>query len=217
MVTAARVSLDSSALLDPAAGIWRGLGTTAIKLMATPLALQPSEYIQNKWKGLKHGETKEVRVAAAHNGQAIFFRIEWDDPSDDSHPNDMSAFPDQAGVMLPIKDDGVIEQMGEEARPVNMWLWRADQETPHYVTAMGRGTTKRHADPPLAARGSWQDGKWTIVISRPFNVNLPAADVVPLAPGVTHKCTFAVWQGANKERAGLKAYGAIWEPLEIEA
>lgn len=217
MVTAARVSLDSAALLDPGAGVWRGLGQTSIKLMATPLVLQPSEYIQNKWKDLQHGQTKEVRVAAAHNGQAIFFRLEWEDGSDDSHPNDMSAFPDQAGVMLPIKDDGVIEQMGEEERPVNMWLWHADQEIPHYVTAMGRGTTKRHADSPLSARAAWSDGVWAVVISRPFNVSLPAADVVPLAPGVTHKCTFAVWQGANKERAGLKAYGPVWEALEIEA
>jgi DMSO reductase family type II enzyme heme b subunit len=217
MVTVARVASASETLADPEAGDWRGRGTERIQLMATPLALQPSEYVQNKWKDLKHGQTKEVRVAAAHNGQAIFFRLEWDDPSDDSHPNDMADFPDQAGVMLPIKDDALIEQMGEADRPVNMWLWRADIETPHYLTSTGRGTTTRHPDAPLTGRGAWRDGVWAVVISRPFYVNLPAAAVVPLAPGMTHKCTFAVWQGANKERAGLKAYGAVWQPLEIEA
>jgi hypothetical protein len=28
---------------------------------------------------------------------------------------------------------------------------------------------------------------------------------------------FAVWQGANQERGGLKAVTLDWEPLEIEA
>lgn len=217
MVKAARVSAPSETLMDADADAWRSLGTEKVALMATPLASQPSEYVQNKWAALQHGTTSEVRVAAAHNGQAIFFRLEWDDAIDDSHPTDMADFPDQAGVMLPLKDTAVIEQMGDTANPVNMWLWRADIETPHYVTATGRGASKRYAESPLSGRGRWRDGAWAVVISRPFNVSLPAAVVVPLAPGMTHQCTFAVWQGSNKERAGLKAYGALWQTLEIEA
>ena len=88
----------------------------------------------------------------------------------------MADFPDQAGVMLPIKDDAVIEQMGDAAKPVNMWLWRADVETPFYVTAAGRGTTTRHADSPLSGRGAWRDGAWAVVVSRPFNVK-PAGGI----------------------------------------
>ena len=85
------------------------------------------------------------------------------------------------------------------------------------MTAEGRGTSTRHADSPLEpAAAVWRDGTWAVVVSRPFNVNLPAALVVPLAPGMTHKCTFAIWQGSNKERGGLKAYGPVWQPLEIE-
>jgi DMSO reductase family type II enzyme heme b subunit len=216
MVSVARVSDSSETLIDADAGAWRGLGTQKVALMATPLVLQPSEYVQNKWATLHHGATSEVRVAAAHNGQAIFFRLEWDDAVDDSHPTDMADFPDQAGVMLPLKDTAVIEQMGDEANPVNMWLWRADVDTPYYVTAAGKGWATRQADSPLSGRGRWRDGVWAVVISRPFNVNLPAAVVVPLAPGMKHQCTFAVWQGSNKERAGLKSYGAVWQPLEIE-
>jgi DMSO reductase family type II enzyme heme b subunit len=216
MVTSARVSAPSDTLLDPEAAEWSGVRTEPIQLLATPLLLQPSEYVQTKWGALKHGETKEIRVAAAHNRDAIFFRMEWDDATDDSRPDDMADFPDQVGVMLPLKDDAVMEQMGDPAKPVNMWLWRGDVETPHYVTAEGRGTTTRHPESPLRGRGAWRDGVWSVVISRPFNVNLPAAFVVPLAPGMTHKCSFAIWQGANKERAGLKAYVPVWQPLEIQ-
>ena len=56
-----------------------------------------------------------------------------------------------------------------------------------------------------------------MVIARPFNVPLAAEFIVPLAPGMQHKCTFAVWQGSGKERGGLKAYVPLWQPLEIEA
>lgn len=217
MVKAARVSASSDALLDPQGDAWRSLGRERIQMTATTLSQQPSEYVRAKWAALKHGETKEIRVAAAHNAEAIFFRLEWDDATDDSHPNDMADFPDQAGVMLPIKADALIEQMGERFKPVNMWLWRADVETPYYVTATGHGTANRHAESPLSGRGAWRDGTWSVVISRPFHVRLPSEFVVPLAPGVVHKCTFAVWQGSNKERGGLKAYGPVWQTLEIEA
>jgi DMSO reductase family type II enzyme heme b subunit len=40
---------------------------------------------------------------------------------------------------------------------------------------------------------------------------------VNLGPGDTGKVAFAVWQGANQERGGLKATSLDWEPLEIEA
>ena len=158
-------------------------GEERIQLLATALTLQPSEYVRTKWAALKHGETKEIRVAAAHNAQAIYFRLEWDDATDDGRPNDTADFPDQASVMLPIKADALIEQMGERYKPVNMWLWRADVETPYYVTAAGRGTANRHADSPLSGRGAWRDGTWSVVISRPFHVKLPSEFVVPLAPG----------------------------------
>jgi complex iron-sulfur molybdoenzyme family reductase subunit gamma len=217
MVKAVQIWVSGDQLLDPEGDLWRGIAKERIALQATPPILQPSEYVQNKWTSLPYGQTPEVRVAAAHNGKAIFFRLEWDDAVDDSHPNDMANFPDQCGVMLPIKDDAPIAEMGMPATPVNMWLWRADLETPHYVTAEGRGTTTRHPDAPLTGKGVWRNGVWQVVLSRPFNVSLPAAFVVPLAPGLKHKCTFAVWQGSNKERAGLKAYQPLWQPLEIEA
>jgi DMSO reductase family type II enzyme heme b subunit len=217
MVRAVRLTASTEALLDPDARTWSALGPQSIQLSSSPLVLQPSEYIQNKWNSLTHGQTPEVRVRAAHNGEAIFFRLEWDDAVDDSHPNNMANFPDQAGVMLPLKDDAPIAEMGLEKQPVNMWLWRADVDAPFYVTAKGRGTTTRHADTPLKGKGAWRNGTWAAVIARPFNVNLPAEFVVPLAPGMTHKCTFAVWQGSNKERGGLKAYHPLWESLEIDA
>lgn len=216
MVTVHRVPASSGELLDPGSAAWRSIAAERIELDTVPLVLQPSEYVQVKWKDLPYGQTAEVAVSAAHNREAIFFRLHWQDDTDDSRPNDMADFPDQAAVMLPIADDAPISEMGLPDKPVNMWLWRADLESPLYVTATGRGTTMRHPDSPLSAKAEYSDGSWQVVISRPFNVPLQAQYVVPLAPGITHKCTFAVWQGSNKERAGLKAYGPVWQPLEVE-
>jgi complex iron-sulfur molybdoenzyme family reductase subunit gamma len=219
MVKAVKItSAANELLLDPDGDPWRAVEKQPVSMLATPLVSMPSEYMQNKWASLPYGEIPEVQVAAAHNGQAIFFRLEWDDPSDDSGINEMADFPDQCGVMLPINDDAVIAEMGMVANPVNMWLWRAGVETPLYVTAEGRGTSSYYADSPLSGKGAWREGRWRVVIARPFTLtNIPAKLMVPLAPGMKHKCTFAVWQGSNKERAGLKAYQPSWQPLEIEA
>jgi DMSO reductase family type II enzyme heme b subunit len=187
-----------------------------LQLAATPLVMQPSGYVQTKWKDLGHGALSELRVAAAHNGQEIGFRLEWDDATNDGNPDDMAEFPDQAAVMMPIKETASMMEMGTPEQPVNLGLWRPDLETPNYVTATGRGTTVRHRDPPLAGRGEWHEGRWRVVIARSFHVSLPVEHVVPLAPGVTHKVTFAVWQGSSQERAGLKAYHPLWLPLEVE-
>jgi DMSO reductase family type II enzyme heme b subunit len=217
MVTAVQIWTSHESLIDPEGALWGGIAKQRVSLLASPIVSQPSEYIQNKWASLKWGATPEVRVAAAHNGKAIYFRLEWDDAVDDSKPADMADFPDQCGVMLPLKNDALIAEMGAPALPVNMWQWRADLPTPRYVTAEGRGTSTYYADSPLSGQGVWRNGVWHVVISRPFNVNLPAALVVPMAPGLKHKCTFAVWQGSNKERGGLKAYQPLWQPLEIES
>jgi DMSO reductase family type II enzyme heme b subunit len=213
---AARVDAADDTLLDASSAAWRGAETKTLPLQATPLVMQPSEYVQAKWEDLGHGALPELSVAASHNGSTLFFRLEWRDDTDDSQPDDMSRFPDQAAVMLPIKETASMMEMGTAEEPVNMWLWRGDQQEPLYVTAMGRGTAIRHPDRVLAGSAVWRDGRWRVVIGRPFHVSLPVEQIVPLAPGVTHKCTFAVWQGAAQERAGLKAYHPLWEPLEVE-
>jgi steroid C-25 hydroxylase gamma subunit len=211
-----RVAESTQALVDPRHDAWDRLQDERIELTPVPLVLQPSEYTQVKWADAEYGDTPAVRVSAAYNREAVFFHMRWNDPTDDSRPGDMANFPDQAAVMLPIGDDAPISEMGLPDHPVNMWLWRADVETPLYVTATGRGTTMRHHESPLLGGAVHRGGSWHVVVARPFNVRLESQYVVPLAPGVNHRCTFAIWQGSNKERAGLKAYGPVWEPLEME-
>jgi DMSO reductase family type II enzyme heme b subunit len=105
--------------------------------------------------------------------------------------------------------------MGSANQPVNAWYWRADLEAPISVTATGLGTTVRSANGSLSAAGSYESGGWRVVISRPFAVK--GQGLVALSPGQSGQVGFAVWQGSNQERAGIKATSLDWEPLEIQA
>ncbi|HLA19577.1 MAG TPA: ethylbenzene dehydrogenase-related protein, partial [Dehalococcoidia bacterium] len=178
-----------------------------------PWASQPSEYARNAWKDRPYGQTGAVRVAAAHNGEALFFRLSWQDETKDDGIRDTTQFADAAAVLLPARDDAPLQTMGSPEQPVNAWLWRADLEAPISVTATGLGSTVRSTGGSLSAAGSYESGRWRVVISRPFAVQ--GQDLVALSPGQTGKVGFAVWQGSNQERAGVKATTADWLPLEI--
>ncbi len=183
-------------------------------LEPAPWASQPSMYVLNAWKERPYGLTSQVRVAAAHNGEALFFRLSWQDETKDDSMGDTDRFTDAAAVLIPIRRDAPLQAMGSPEQPVNAWYWRPDLESPLSVTASGLGTTVRHQNASLTASASYGRGGWQVVISRPFAVEGDA--VVPLHRGMTTKVAFAVWQGSNQDRAGVKAATLEWQPLEIE-
>jgi len=199
--------------MDPAAAEWAAAPEETLPLQQTPWASQPSEYARNAWKDRPYGQTAAVAVAAAHNGEALFFRLSWADDSKDDGIRDTTQFADGAAVLFPVRGDAQLQTMGSPEQPVNAWYWRADLEAPLAITATGLGTTVRSKNGSLSAAGSYEAGGWQVVISRPFAAR--GDGVVVLAPGQAGKVGFAVWQGSNQERAGIKATSADWQPLEI--
>lgn len=183
-------------------------------LEPTPWASQPTEYVINAWKERPYGLTGQLRVAAAHNGEALFFRLSWQDETEDTGIPDTDRFTDGAGVLFPVRSDAPLLTMGTPERAVNAWYWRRDLEEPLSVTATGLGTTVRQSNASLAAAASYGDGGWQVVISRPFSAR--GDEEVALMPGQTTSAGFAVWQGSNQERAGIKGATLEWQPLEIE-
>jgi DMSO reductase family type II enzyme heme b subunit len=200
--------------MDPAAPEWASAPEETLALQQTPWASQPSEYAQNAWKDRPYGLTSAVKVAAAHNGEALFFRLSWQDETKDDGIRDTTQFADGAAVLLPVRDDAPLQAMGSPEQPVNAWYWRADLEAPIAVTATGLGTTVRSKSGSLSAAGSYEAGSWRVVISRPFAAGGNGFAV--LRPGQAGKVGFAVWQGSNQERAGIKATTLDWQPLEIQ-
>lgn len=184
-------------------------------MQPTPVGSQPSMYVVNAWKDRPYGLTDRLQVAAAHNGEALFFRLSWLDETRDDSVADTDRFVDGAAVLFPLRSDAPLQTMGAPDKGVNAWYWRSDLEGSLSVTATGLGTTVRHSNGSLSAAASYRDGGWQVVISRPFRARGEGG--VALRPGQTTKASFAVWQGSNQERAGIKATTLDWLPLEIEA
>lgn len=215
MVRAIRVDAPASGILDPASSLWRSAPPESLTLQPTPLAAQPSEYVQVSWRGRPHGVIQEVTAQAAHNGEALFFRLRWADDTRDDVISDIDRFTDAAAVLFPLLGDAPLTSMGSPRQPVSAWYWRPDFEAPLSVTVQGVGTAVRRQNPFLRAAAVYGDGGWTLVISGPFSLQEDYS--VDLGPGKTWKVAFGIWQGSNRERAGLKAVTMEWQPLEIEA
>jgi DMSO reductase family type II enzyme heme b subunit len=101
---------------------------------------------------------------------------------------------------------------------VNIWYWNAGSDEAQNLAAGGFGSTTRFDTKSLKASAQHnadQGGQWTVVFSRPLasegdhEADMTALDGVQLA--------FAVWQGANGERDGLKRTSTDWMTLSTGA
>ena len=206
-------------MLEPLGAVWEGGAGETLKLDATPLANQPSEYIKASRDAKQIGKVRSLAVQAAHNGQDVFFRLVWEDEGADRAFTDTNVFVDGCGVLMPIKaEDTPIDEMGSKDVPVNAWFWRADREDQAQNTfAKGLGTTEFSKECAVQTKSVWENGRWTVVFARALVVPGQPEESVQLAVGGTVKVGFAVWEGSNQERAGLKSFSKEWRELVLEA
>lgn len=212
-----RIEARSEELLDPTAIAWQRVAPEEVTLSPTPIALQPSEYVRVTWQEKPFGQLPKVDVQGAHNGDKVFFRLVWDDSSRDDRIADTTQFIDAAAVLFPIAPDAPVAGMGLPGKPVNAWLWRPDWDAPKNVAVEGVGTTQRRDDASLSGAGRHENSRWTVVISRSFAANGAPKGTASLKPGAASRIAFAVWEGANQERAGIKSYSLDWIDLQIDA
>lgn len=134
-----KVTATRDQLLNPAAAEWSKIAGEALKMDATPLANQPSEYIKASRDAKQIGKVKNLMVQAVHNGTDVFFRLTWEDASKNLEITDNNVFPDGCGILMPLNGgDPPIDEMGSREAPVNAWFWRADlKDVPHNTVARG--------------------------------------------------------------------------------
>jgi DMSO reductase family type II enzyme heme b subunit len=163
-----------------------------------------------------HGVVKGLSARALHNGRTLNIRLAWDDPAKDDAIWDLDRFADAAAILFPLLGEANPISMGDEAKPVNAWLWRADHAEPYDVIARGFSTTQRRpaSASGLAARGQREDGRWVVVFQRPLRPRGP--EFVAFELGTTAKIAFAVWDGSNAERAGQKAVSGAFIELPLD-
>jgi DMSO reductase family type II enzyme heme b subunit len=213
-----KVTASREQLLDPVAAGWNSIAGEPLTMAATPLANQPSEYIKASRDEKQIGKVRNLMVQSVHNGQDIFFRLSWEDDTHNVEITDNNQFPDGCGILMPLKGgEPPIDEMGSKDWPVNAWFWRADlKDKPHNTIAHGLGTTQFSEKCPIQTKSTWGQSAWAVVFMRPLAVPEQKEETTQLAPGNSVKIGFAVWEGSNGERAGVKSFSKEWRELLIE-
>jgi steroid C-25 hydroxylase gamma subunit len=213
-----KVTLSVDRLLDPTAAEWSAIPGEPLKMDATPLANQPSEYIKASRDEKQIGKVRSLMVQAAHNGTDIFLRLTWEDQSKNVEITDNNLFPDGCGVLMPLNGGSPpIDEMGSKDAPVNAWFWRADfGDQPRNTVARGLGSTQFSKKCAIRTKSVWGQGAWAVVFTRPLALPEQKDETTQLAPGQTVQVGFAVWEGSNGERAGVKSFSKEWRALILE-
>ncbi len=161
-----------------------------------------------------------VTVRVLYDEKDIAFLLEIDDRTD-SRPGEktstqiqdksLTMFSDAVAIQLPkdesfISDPIVVKPLyrhGDDARPTTIWYWNAGSVVPEIASkamlldASGPDVKlkPRMADKSLIANGSWQHGRWRVLMKRPR----VAGEDVSFDEGRFIPVSFASWDGSNGE------------------
>lgn len=214
-----KVSATTKELLNCKSGVWQ-IGKEVLETAATPLANQPSPYIKGVYDENKIGAVKQLIIKGVHNGTDIFFYCEWASETPNRGISDINRFPDAVAVLFPFKDieQTPIKEMGTQDYPTNAWYWRPDfEEKPKNQVSHGVSTSIYTEKTSVTSNSTWENGKWYVVMTRPMKAARKEEETVDFQSGQSIGIGFAVWEGANGERGGVKAFSKEWRELVIEA
>lgn len=205
----------AQSLLDPDAAAWAQAHPHTVRLIGTMAAMQPTEAIRVGWSERPIGAVGEVVVSALHEGEHLYFRLEWPDATANRDHGDNRVFPDGAALAFPMHPSAPLWTMGAPGYPINAWFWRADEpDRGRHVLAEGLGSSKTLDREHVRCRGAWRAGRWRVVIARALRLH-SAQPVVQFEPGAHCHFGVAVWEGSRQERAGLKAFSGEWLDLDL--
>ena len=195
--------------LHPDAAVWAKVAQEDVSLIPTPLVMQPTEYIRKSWEGREYGKTKSLNVACIHDGHQFAVRVSWQGVSPAGKD-----FPDAIAVALPISGKPVLMMMGAPEAPIHILRWQANKPGVRSIVATGIGKSAPGPDGLHASAEAKADNDtWSVVITRALG---HGKDVAPLAVGHKTGIGFALWMGANDERAGIKAFSIDWAELVLD-
>lgn len=165
-------------------------------------------------------EGQDVFLTLARTSERFYVRMRWRDATPDIKTQS-NRFRDAAAVQFSLGDDETSYVMGDGPdAPVNIWYWRSDGNEMQNLAAGGPGSTTMLADQPVSGaamyvdKGSAEANEWTVVMSREIaatgehHVSFDR-DQIPLA--------FALWQGSDGQRDGLKSVSDGWILVDMTA
>lgn len=173
-----------------------------VTLMPPPTAMQPGGYIAKAYGERLAALTARADLQATEAGGIWTVTLRWQalraviDASDSPRQ-----FIDGCAVFAPTAKGTPWITMGSTEQPLDGALWRADQQAPMHVQARGLGTVQRGPAPPdWEVAASYANGYWQVTFTLPGFAALSAQ----------RQLAFAIWQGAQSERAGLKSVSPGW-------
>lgn len=165
-------------------------------------------------------EGQDVFLTLARTSERFYVRMRWRDDSADLVTSS-NRFRDAAAVQFSLGDDETSYLMGDGPdAPVNIWYWRSDRNEVQNLAAGGPGSTTILDEQPVSGaamyteKSSAEANEWTVVMSREIaamGAHHAALDQgqVPLA--------FALWQGSDGQRDGLKNVSDGWILVDMAA
>jgi DMSO reductase family type II enzyme heme b subunit len=172
-----------------------------VTLMSAPPAVQPGGYVPVAYADRVSPRTGAVEIAVEPMGQGWRVTLDWECPEPVRDiATETDRFVDACAIFAPTDRESPWVTMGAPGQAVRGYLWRADRGEPWQVHAEGLGTMQRAVAVGAQANASWDSGRWRVVFT------------VPDWPALTsqRRLACAVWRGAAKERAGLKAVSPGW-------
>jgi hypothetical protein len=82
------------------------------------------------------------------------------------------------------------------------------------LNAVGFGTLTSQTHQDVKGKGTWNNGKWDVLIYRPMAT--PDENDVQFVPGMSTFLNMAVWNGIEGDRNGQKSISLRWRPLKID-
>ena len=193
---------------------WNSIKADQVPLMATPLAMQPTGYIRNSWEGKPYGSTPMLAVTSVHDGHAWAIRVSWKGVSAIATVPGSTDFPDALAVALPVSGNPALVMMGAPDAPIHILRWAANKSGVRSVLATGIGQSAPGPELSCNATAVAVDDIRSVVISRVLGTG---PHIAPLLAGHQTGVGFALWCGANQERAGIKAFSIDWAKLTLDA
>ncbi|WP_111430742.1 dimethylsulfide dehydrogenase [Rhodobacteraceae bacterium DSL-40] len=149
----------------------------------------------------------------ARTSDRFYVRLRWADPTKNIS-TERDKFRDGAAIEFSDNDEYTSYMMGDSPESaVNIWYWHPDDNHVESLAAGGPGSITRLDEQPVTGGSAYttgsnpDDSEWIVVMSRPlkdegqYQVSFDR-DTIPVA--------FAIWQGADKQRDGLKLVSADW-------
>lgn len=176
-----------------------------IPLMVAPVGMQPGAYVPKAYVDPVTPRTSTADLEVERTGRWRI-GVRWLSPvAARSLEGDPGRFVDACAVLTGETPDAPWITMGAPDHAVVGALWRADRPSPYRIRAEGLGTMERSEAPSgWRVASAWEDGSWQLE----FDLGaFPALDR-------SRRLALAVWQGAARERGGLKSVSTAWTLLD---